>query len=329
MRPVIRRTLNTDILEERDISKSLPDSYGLKVSYANATQIFFTEGSVIVQNFSNYLLHLEVYDFDLQTNLDASFIVEQPTFFIFGLLNGTIGFSSSKGEKLTEVNAGFFYATYNLPDQYNVNQLSAGRHSFFYISPKTEWLASKAKDLPSMEKFIGDFVRGARTIGYMPRCIIDAKTRKILVNLFNPRKIKDEDVDIQVLYRTMQLLKRYDLLIFSGSYIYLDHQKEQIRAIQRYLNDNSTSIQSGDIQKIADQFYFSRRTLIRLFKNETGYSIKQYIEKCRMEFAAKLLSDDNYTISSIAKMCGYKDESYFSKVFREYFGQSPLKVRNR
>jgi len=69
--------------------------------------------------------------------------------------------------------------------------------------------------------------------------------------------------------------------------------------------------------------YFSR-----LFKKEMGITFKEYLTKLRMEDAKRKLRNRDANISRIAREIGYRNPSYFSKVFKEYEGKSPSEYRN-
>lgn len=66
--------------------------------------------------------------------------------------------------------------------------------------------------------------------------------------------------------------------------------------------------------------------LRKLFKKELGLSPLEYMTNLRMKNAERLLSavwTNGYAIAEIARMCGYDNALYFSRVFRKYFGCSP------
>ncbi len=70
--------------------------------------------------------------------------------------------------------------------------------------------------------------------------------------------------------------------------------------------------------------YFSR-----IFKNITGFGFKEYITIKRIKEAARLLSHTDRSVCSIAYDCGFNDSNYFSFVFKELNGTSPLRYRKQ
>lgn len=68
--------------------------------------------------------------------------------------------------------------------------------------------------------------------------------------------------------------------------------------------------------------------LYRTYKKETGRSLAQYMLEKRMEKARKLLQGDMF-VKNVALQTGYSNFSYFSKVFRDVEGMSPMEYRGK
>ena len=64
-----------------------------------------------------------------------------------------------------------------------------------------------------------------------------------------------------------------------------------------------------------------------LFKKETGQTLVKYITDKKMDRAKKMLGDRNLKIMQVAKSCGYENQSYFNKLFKNYFGVTPKQYR--
>lgn len=79
--------------------------------------------------------------------------------------------------------------------------------------------------------------------------------------------------------------------------------------------------------EIAASTYLSKTYLSSLFKKETGYSISEYINIVRIERSKSLLLEENISIIDIANLCGFEDQSYFTKVFKHIVGITPKKYR--
>lgn len=68
--------------------------------------------------------------------------------------------------------------------------------------------------------------------------------------------------------------------------------------------------------------------LSRLFKQETGTNFKDYLTIYRLERARDALKDPRRKVYEIAEEVGFKDQHYFSEVFKKRYGCSPLEFRD-
>ena len=83
------------------------------------------------------------------------------------------------------------------------------------------------------------------------------------------------------------------------------------------------------LHSYADQYYLSMSYLSTLFKNETGESFISFFTRVRMENSANLLAASRLAIEQVSHACGYRDVSYFNRVFKKYFGVTPAVYRAR
>ena len=82
------------------------------------------------------------------------------------------------------------------------------------------------------------------------------------------------------------------------------------------------------VEGLAEQFGVSSRYIRRCFKEEAGISCSQYITSLRIEKAKEMLWLSAKTVTEIASLTGFNSSQYFSRVFQQYTGQTPLEYRN-
>jgi signal transduction histidine kinase/AraC-like DNA-binding protein len=80
-------------------------------------------------------------------------------------------------------------------------------------------------------------------------------------------------------------------------------------------------------EEIAHYVNVSEGYLSRSFNQETGLSLIHYLTRYRIQQAKQLLSSGDKTIVEIALEVGFSDSNYFSRVFRQEVGVSPLAYR--
>ena len=67
--------------------------------------------------------------------------------------------------------------------------------------------------------------------------------------------------------------------------------------------------------------------LAHLFKQQTGASPQQFLERHRMQYACQLLRLTNLSVAEIGSETGYSDAFYFSNRFHRYTSKSPSQFR--
>ncbi|MGN0666529.1 MAG: AraC family transcriptional regulator [Huintestinicola sp.] len=83
-----------------------------------------------------------------------------------------------------------------------------------------------------------------------------------------------------------------------------------------------------DVTELADAVGYSADYLSSLFKRSIGISIVRYTNQLRIKTAKTLLSNYDITIKEAAFSCGFSDEKYFMKVFKQLEGITPSEYKN-
>lgn len=104
-------------------------------------------------------------------------------------------------------------------------------------------------------------------------------------------------------------------------------KKEMIEQTQSYIRMHLQ--EELKLEALAARAAISSDYLSRLFKKETGVGINDFILEERMHLAAELLKTDELAISRVAYECGYDNYSYFTKVFKKKYGETPREYRSR
>src|SRR5690606_13409772 len=94
-----------------------------------------------------------------------------------------------------------------------------------------------------------------------------------------------------------------------------------IRAVKDYVKNGYA--QEITLADIADSLYVNRNYLSQLFKQVTGETFVNYLNKFRIEKAKEILRERHYMIYEVSEMVGYQNPTYFSQVFKSITGVSP------
>lgn len=106
---------------------------------------------------------------------------------------------------------------------------------------------------------------------------------------------------------------------------HLHREQHVIYEIAKYIEQHYD--EEITLHDIAARFFLSREYISRKFKQAMGENLSDYIERIRMDKAKLLLLNPGLRIAKIAEMVGYRDDKYFSKVFKKLEGLSPNEYR--
>ena len=81
------------------------------------------------------------------------------------------------------------------------------------------------------------------------------------------------------------------------------------------------------LEELADQAGFTSSYLSHVFKNETGDTITEFIQKQRVSEAESLLRYSEFSILEISQYLGFCSQSHFTAIFRKYAGVTPAQFR--
>jgi len=104
-------------------------------------------------------------------------------------------------------------------------------------------------------------------------------------------------------------------------------EKKQVLAIRNYIARNfmDDSLSIGDI---SGYLHMSASHVCTMFKKETGDTINNYLTEYRLTKAKQYLRETLLTASEISVKVGYRDSSYFGRLFRKRAGMTPNEYRN-
>ncbi|MEF3308161.1 glycoside hydrolase family 31 protein [Paenibacillus sp. GYB004] len=85
--------------------------------------------------------------------------------------------------------------------------------------------------------------------------------------------------------------------------------------------------QELSLQAVADRLHLSSSYLSRKFKHVIGLAFSDYVLEKKMKLAKELLLAGS-TVAATAERTGFKDTSYFIRVFRKYWGVTPGEMRS-
>lgn len=98
-----------------------------------------------------------------------------------------------------------------------------------------------------------------------------------------------------------------------------------VREAEKYLRDHFATIQS--LREVAEAVGIGYDHLRHLFKTHRGRSLVSYLTEVRLERAKTVLIHSRVPLKQVATLCGFRDEYYFSAVFRRFTRMPPGRYR--
>ncbi|WP_156946399.1 PocR ligand-binding domain-containing protein [Desulfitibacter alkalitolerans] len=95
--------------------------------------------------------------------------------------------------------------------------------------------------------------------------------------------------------------------------------KDIIFKVINYIRENYRSV---SLKEVSSKFHLNPTYLSRLFKEETGISYIDYVNRVKIEASKSFLKDDR-SIEDVANLVGFTNQSYFAKIFKQKEGITP------
>jgi AraC-like DNA-binding protein len=172
------------------------------------------------------------------------------------------------------------------------------------------------------EHYCGSFIFGSAR---MPDTICPYTS---LVKTYNNLPLYDEKlfnaVQSILEYLVTDIVKHYRLLKMSSLSM---GNSEKIRQSQYFIMTNyHMKFTAADVAGITG---LSTSRFLHLFKEKTNTTFTAYVNKIKMDEAAKMLLETDYRIIQIAYQVGFDTESYFCSLFKKHTGMPPGEYRHK
>jgi len=105
------------------------------------------------------------------------------------------------------------------------------------------------------------------------------------------------------------------------------HRDKEQSAILRFMATEYVNPEL-DVETMVNKVGLSRNKINEILKAELGFTFSTYLNKLRLTEAARLLGEkEDTSVAEIAYAVGYRNVSYFNKLFKEEYGCTPKTFR--
>lgn len=157
----------------------------------------------------------------------------------------------------------------------------------------------------------------------LPRSVIvQSPTIKLLFyNIYKESKLSDDTSNLTVDALLLQILETMCGIENSYSSV----KPHWVKKINEILNDNFD--QPLNLQELSNELDLHWVHLSRDFSRYFSCNFSEYIRKIRIEKSLNLLRNEKLSLTEIALICGFSDQSHFIRCFKDFHGITPKKFR--
>ncbi|WP_313560611.1 AraC family transcriptional regulator [Ruminiclostridium cellobioparum] len=197
------------------------------------------------------------------------------------------------------------------------------------FEPQLVWSSESLFDYNYMEPFF------ERSSNFNNK--IDSKSeigRKIFAML---SEIEDEYVNKTVGYKLMIKAKLLHIITYLIRH-YQDSSKstesitskskrlEKLEKVFDYINGNYS--QKIELHTLAELAYMSPNYFSTFFKQSTGFTPIEYLNKMRISKSIEMLRETDFSVAQIAMDCGFNNLANYNKIFKQLTETTPTRIRN-
>jgi AraC-like DNA-binding protein len=101
----------------------------------------------------------------------------------------------------------------------------------------------------------------------------------------------------------------------------------RVTAILHYIHEHIHQADEIQIEQLADIFGYSKHYLGAFFKEQTGSTLRDYVNQYKLHLLENRLHYSAFSLKEISAELGFNDQSHLNKFFRKYHGVSPSVYR--
>ena len=155
---------------------------------------------------------------------------------------------------------------------------------------------------------------------YMPKCINN--DIKKLVSAFPHRHLSPYRHSKE---KAVNMLN-YILFELSDTTL-INSSNEHVAKIINYIDEHIT--EKTSLQTISQKIGLTKEYTAFIFKKETNRTLTDYVNERKILIAKDLILSNAMSLNDLSNYLGYDNYTYFSRLFKRYFGISPLNLKKK
>jgi AraC-like DNA-binding protein len=103
----------------------------------------------------------------------------------------------------------------------------------------------------------------------------------------------------------------------------------RVTAMLHHIHEHIHHTDEVQIEQLADIFGYSKHYLGAFFKEQTGSTLREYVNQYKLHLLENRLHYSTFSLKEISHELGFNDQSHLNKFFRKYHGVSPSVYREQ
>lgn len=171
-----------------------------------------------------------------------------------------------------------------------------------------------------------EYARQAVRLGVRDFLVKPIEDKDLENALENTSKAVRDKIRIDKIENKMDDIRDSRVMLFK-EYIIDEKKDDYVTRAVKYISENYQK--DITIKTVSDKLFISESYLSRLFRIEVSQTFGDYLTYYRIKKACQLLREPEGKIYEIAGAIGYKDQRYFSIIFKKLVGVTPKEFREK
>lgn len=292
---------------------------------ASAKLYHFSQGELLLQSFSHYMAHIELFEYLVQEETKIDLMILESCFLMPVIRYGKSTLYNLDGEIISETMGNSCTIGHFTAGNYQW-KLAAGQHKLLLLTFRPHWFLQKTEIFPELAPLMENYLTIKQPYHVFPHCVFADEIFKHFeqcLHEIDKLHCSQGTDTYNFIDNCINAYRRHlDKCNFDLNTIY----KTKALAIADYIELNFADEILDHASLLAQKFNLSERSMLRYFKQARNQTIHDYIIKIRMQHAIGLLETTTLAVKEVAARVGYHNPHYFSTAFKKFYGIRPTEV---
>lgn len=147
--------------------------------------------------------------------------------------------------------------------------------------------------------------------------------QKIIYEMMYPTLLSDSSIKLYMGLFIIELIKNSDKVVKKQN---ASLQHHVIIETLKYIDKN---YHAASLYELASRLHQPHYSLSKAIKKATSLTFKELLQEKRLNKAKELLENTTLSVGAIVDQVGYENISYFYRIFKKRYGQTPKQFRNQ